>query len=243
VSASTAWQPRGSRERCGDPAGRAEERTPNHVGTMAAHPPRDAVGEKPKIRNHTFALAPTQGDVGRGIGHKGVRQSERVVTVARPWPISRATHHARPDRIQVAVQHHLEFASPTVLNPGRPETLHHDLAAAPGPAIGPSSEALVDHLPEGAERHLAPDRSADHVRVGAHEAVAADLDSVSVLVFPQKSEEFPSGIVGGENGRSVVAPPEAVMGRSKANKARSREARHEPDGSKPRAEKSRQEVR
>jgi len=115
--------------------------------------------------------------------------------MARPRPISWTSHHARADWIEVAVEHHLEFASPSLLDPWRPETLHHDLAAAPGPQVGPSCEALVDHLPERAERWLAPGRPAYQMRVGAHEAVAADLDAVPVLVLGEKAEEFLTGFV------------------------------------------------
>jgi hypothetical protein len=45
----------------------------------------------------------------------------------------------------------------------------------------------------------------------AHQAIAADVDSMPILVLREKTEEFPSGVVRVEDGGVVVAPPETVM--------------------------------
>jgi hypothetical protein len=202
---------------------------------MAAHAPSDPTGEQAKVGSPSLAGTPSQRQVGRGIGNERIVRAEAVVAMARPRPVSGALNNARPDRIQVAVEHHLEFVAPAVLNPGRPEALHHDLTTAPGPPIGPSREALVDDLPERAERGLAAGRSTDHVRVRAHQAVAADVDPMSVLVLREKPEEFPSSVVGVEDRGAVVASPEAVMCGPGAYESRAWEARHEVDESKRRA--------
>ena len=80
-------------------------------------------------------------------------------------------------------------------------------------AVVPAREEVVDDLPEAAELGLALGRDDDEVRVGAHQAIRADLDAVAGGVLLDEVEKEPLGGIELEDTGGVVAAPGAVVGR------------------------------
>ena len=156
--------------------------------------------------------------------------------MARPRPVPGALHHARADGIQVAVQHHLELVAPAIAGPwGDPRRSITTCPRPPVRRLDHRAKHWLTTFQNALNDGWPMRRPADHVRMGAHQAVTADVDAVPVLVLREKSEEFPPRVVGVEDRGPVVASPEAVMGGSGAYESGAREARHSRGRSKRRA--------
>ena len=195
-----------------DPANGSNEWATDQIGPVTTHARNESPGKETEIGQAALGRAPAQRREGWRLGHQRILSTEGVVGVAGPRPIAGVANHARSDGVHVPVDHDLEFMEAAALDTGRAEALHDDLPAASSPYVVPTGEALVDHLPERAERRLTEGRAADEVRVGPHQTVTVDEDSVPVLVLGEKAEEFPTGVVRIQDPRAVVASPEAMVG-------------------------------
>ncbi len=77
--------------------------------------------------------------------------------------------------------------------------------------IVPTSEEMVDDLPETTELGLAFCGDDDKMRVGAHQAVGSDENAVTGCVFFDEVQKEALSGVELEDVREVVATPSAVV--------------------------------
>jgi hypothetical protein len=182
----------------------------DEVRTTVQHSVQARASEEMQVTPAALWPVRPERQVLRCVGDEVVRLAICVVAMARPAPSADRRHEVGPNRVGIAVPHHLELVS-TILDLGRPQALHDDLSAASDPQVVPSGETPIHELPERAECLLAAGGLAHDVWVGAHQAIRVDLDAELLLVLSEKCQELLSSRVAIEDEGVPVASPGAVI--------------------------------